>query len=550
MNLAHLGLTAMNAAQNRLMVTGHNINNAHTAGFSRQRVFVSTAGAVATGAGYIGRGVKVDTVQRAYDGFLFKQLTQSQTRGAALIAYGNEIAPVNNLLGDREAGISAALQKFFAGVNAVASAPADPAARQELLGQAGSLVNQINNTNAFLNEQRNNLNTQIGTTVAQVNSYLERIRDVNQQLTLARASEHMPNDLLDQRDQLLNELSQLVEVQSVENADGTLSLSVGNGQLALAGDTVYPLHAVPSAADPQRLVLAYSSADAEGNLVKVEMSETSVQGGTLGGLFDYRRQSLDTVQNDLGRMAAGLAMAVNQLHTAGVDANGNAGKAFFTLGDVTAIGHANNQGDARLQARFTGDAKDVTASDYRIRFDGASGEYTVTRLSDNTTQTFASLPAEMDGVTLELNAGTPQDGDTWLLQPARHAAADLKLNLKDPAEIAAADQASKGSANGENALKIAALQTKKVLQGGTASLNEAYAQIVNKVAVQAQENGTAAKTQVSLIEQNYAAQQAVSGVNINEEMVMLDQHLEQFRAASRMIDISNSLFDTLINLRA
>jgi len=549
MNLAHLGLTAMNAAQNRLMVTGHNINNANTAGFSRQRVFVSTAGAAATGAGYIGRGVQVDTVRRAYDGFLYKKLTQSQTRGAALIAYGNELAPVNNLLSDRTAGISAAMQKFFAGVNAVASAPADPAARQELLGQAGHLVDQINNTNAFLDEQRNNLNSQIGTTVVQINSYLERIRDMNAQLSLARASEHMPNDLLDQRDQLLNELSQLVEVQSVENADGTLSLSVANGQLVLAGDAVYPLHAVASAADPQRLVLAYSSVDAQGNLLKVEMPEASVQGGTLGGLFDYRRQSLDAVQNDLGRMAAGLAMAVNQLHSAGVDVNGAAGEAFFTLDDVSAIGHASNTGNARLQASFSGAAQDVTASDYRIRFHAESGEYTVTRLSDNTETRLTSLPADIDGVTLALNAGTPADGDTWLLQPTRHAAADLKLNVSDPGKIAAADQGG-GVANGENALKIAALQTKKVLQGGTASLNEAYAQIVNKVAVQAQQNGTAAKTQASLIEQNYAAQQAVSGVNVNEEMVMLDQHLEQFRAASRMIEISNSLFDTLLNMRA
>jgi len=198
MNLAHLGLKAMNAAQNRLMVTGHNVNNAKTEGYNRQRVLSSTAGAVATGAGYIGRGVQVVTVQRAYDGFLFKQLTQSQSRGAALIAYGNEISQVNNLLGDRTAGISAALQKFFSGVNAVASAPADPAARQELLGQAGNLVNQINNAHAFLDNQRNNINTQLDTTVTQVNSYLERIRDLNKEITLANGSPHTPNDLLDQ----------------------------------------------------------------------------------------------------------------------------------------------------------------------------------------------------------------------------------------------------------------------------------------------------------------------------------------------------------------
>jgi len=549
MNLAHLGLTAMNAAQNRLMVTGHNINNASTNGYSRQRILSSTAGAAATGAGYIGRGVQVVTVQRAYDGFLFKQLTQSQTRGAALIAYGDEIAQVNNLLGDRTAGISAALQKFFGGVNAVASAPADPAARQELLGQAGSLVNQINNANAFLDNQRNNLNQQLGTAVAQVNSYLERIRDLNQEITLANGTGHAPNDLLDQRDQMLNELSQLVDVQSAENADGTLSLSIGNGQLALAGDAVYPLHVVPSAADPGRMTLAYSSVDTAGKIVPVELPEASVQGGTLGGLLEYRRQALDPVQSDLGRMAAGLALAVNRLHAAGVDANGDAGKPFFTLGDAKAIGHAKNQGNASLTASFSGEASAITASDYRIRFDAASGAYTVTRLSDDSTTTFTSLPADLDGLTIRLDGGAPADGDTWLLQPTRQAAGSIGLNLKNPDQIAAAD-ATGGAANGENALKIAALQTEKVLGKGTASLNEAYAQVVNKVAVLTQQNGSAAKTQAALIEQNYAAQQSVSGVNVDEELIMLDQHLEQFRAASRMIDVSSALFDALLSLRA
>jgi len=546
MNLAHLGLTAMNAAQNRLMVTGHNINNAHTNGYNRQRVLASTAGAAATGAGYVGRGVQVVTIQRAYDGFLFKQLVQSQTRGASLIAYGNEISQVNNLLGDREAGISAALQKFFAGVNAVASSPADPAARQELLGQAGSLVNQINNAHAFLDSQRNNINTQLSTAVTQVNSYLERLRDMNRQITLAQGSGHVPNDLLDQRDQLLNELSQIADVQSTEHADGTLSLAIGNGQPALSGDTVYPLRAVPSAADPSRLVLAYSSVNAAGKLVPVELPDTSMQGGTLGGLLQYRRQTLDAVQNDLGRMAAGLALAVNKLHTAGVDANGNPGEPFFTLGDATAIGHANNQGNASLKASLSGDASDLTASDYRIRYE--NGQYTVTRLSDKVTTTFTSLPADLDGLTIRVDTGTPADGDTWLLQPTRQTAGSIGLNLTDPAKIAAAS-ASGGAANGENALRIAALQTEKILGNGTASLNEAFAQIVNKVAVLTQENGSAAKTQATLIEQNYARQQSVSGVNVDEEMVMLDQHLEQFRAASRMIDVSSALFDALLSLR-
>src|SRR5690606_19807092 len=226
-NLANLGLSAMNAAQNRLQTAGHNINNATTDGYNRQSVMVQTAGATSTGAGYIGRGVQAVTVQRAYDGFLYKQLSESQSKGAAITSYGSEMVQINNLFADRTVGITPALQKFFDGLQAVASEPADSAARQEFLGRSASLVGQINDANQFLNEQRGNINTQITTVVEQVNSYVERVQDLNTRITAARASssQHEPNDLLDQRDQLLTELNQLVGVKSFEQ-DGKLNLSI------------------------------------------------------------------------------------------------------------------------------------------------------------------------------------------------------------------------------------------------------------------------------------------------------------------------------------
>lgn len=553
MNLANLGLAAMNAAQNRLNTAGHNINNADTDGYNRQRVITATAGAVNMGSGYIGRGVEAVTVQRSYDNFLYRQLVSAQSGGAALVSYGNEITQVNNLFADNTTGISPALQKFFAGMNAVASSPADPAARQELLGRAASLVGQINDTNAFLDSQRGNINTQITTVVTQVNSYVERIGDLNKQILSAKASSsgHAPNDLLDQRDQLVSELNTLVGVKVVPHGDDTISLTIGNGQLVLGGNTAYPLQAVQSASDPTRTVIAYSTVDASGNMSPIEIDESYITGGSLGGLVKYRQEALDAVQNDLGRMAAGLAIAINELHENGVDANGADGVAFFTLGQATAIPHQGNNGAASIKAELTG-AGQLTGKDYRITFEG--GNYNVVRLPGSTViQTVSEVDAaanglEVEGLTLSFEGGAPQEGDTWLLQPTRAAAGSIGLNLTDPGQIAAAD-ADGGSANGNNALAMAGLQEKKVLANGTMSMNEAFSQVVNKVAVLGQQNATAAKAQSSLIQQNYAAQQAVSGVNVNEELVNLDRYLEQFRAASRMIDVSSSLFDTLLSLR-
>ena len=564
MNLANLGLSGILAAQNRLQTAGHNINNADTAGFNRQTVLVQTAGAANMGSGYIGRGVQAVTVQRAYDSFMFRQLVQAQSDGASLVAYGNEITQINNLFADPTVGVSPALQKFFDGMQAVASSPADSAARQELLGRASSLVGQLNDANRFLDDQRSNINTQITTVVTQINSYAERVLDLNRQITVARAtSEHEPNDLLDQRDQLFSELTQLVDVRASEQ-DGNFNLIMGNGQVLLGGNSVYPLQTVPSADDPSRMSVAYTVQSPSGGRSTIEMDDHRITGGSLGGLLTYRREALESVQNDLGRLAVGLAMSFNEIHAKGADLNGNPGGQFFTLGGVKVMPSASNASSgATLDVEYTelgfdsnGKLKpsQLTGQDYQIEYNGTN--YVATRIPDGTTAVLdvdGTGSAELDGLTFTLPVASTA-GDSWLIQPTRAAASDISVNITDPAHIAAAagatqDTDAAGRSNGDNALDLAALQSIKVMANGAMSLNEGFSQIVNKVGVLTQQNGTAAKAQNSLIQQNYSAQQALSGVNLDEEYMNLDRYQQQFQAASRLIDVSSTLFDTLLGLR-
>lgn len=551
MNLANLGKAALLAAQNRLQTAGHNINNAQTEGYNRQSVLVQTAGASATGAGWVGRGVQAVTVQRAYDSFLSRQMMDSQVKGAALKTYGDQISQVDNLFADKTVGIAPAIQKFFEGIHAMATAPADTAARQELLGRSASLATQIRSANAFLDDQRNNINTQITTTVSQVNSYLERINDLNQQITAAKATQpgHAPNDLLDMRDQAVNELSQMIDIQ-VFYQDDRVNISVGNGQVVLGGNSVYPLSARPSVADPSRIAVNYTVQDGSGNKVQVEMADSMITGGKLGGLLTFRSDSLDAVQNDLGRLAMGLAVTMNSAHKAGVDLAGNPGLDYFSFGAPHVINHERNTGTAGLNVQFDLTNPNIsnafTNQDYRVDFDGTN--YSVTTIPEGTTTALGTtLPATFGGVVFDLTPGAAA-GDSWLVQPTRNAAANLEVAITDPSKIAAAAPGA-GSANGDNALIMAKLQTEKILGNGSMSLNESFSQIVNKVGVQTQQNITAQKAQDALIAQNYSAQQAVSGVNLNEEYLNLDQYQEQFRAASRMIDVSSTLFDTLLGLR-
>lgn len=555
MNLAKMGLGALNAAQYKLKTAAHNVNNAAVEGYNRQTVLTQSAGAQVMGGGYVGRGVETVTVSRSYDNFIFKQLTGALGQGAALSSYANEINQLDTLFADRSVGVSPAIERFFASVNAVASAPADPAAREEMLGQANNLATQMRETNAYLVQQRTNINTQVSTVVDQVNSYVERIHDANQQIVKARASatQHEPNDLLDQRDQLVKELNQLVGVTVFEQ-DGRFNLAIGNGQVVLGGNAVYPLQAMRSEGDPERTVVGITVKDATGNRVGIELDEKYIRGGKLGGLIQYRQEILDDVQNNLGRLAVGIAHAFNEMHITGMDLQGSPGVDFFAVGDPKVI--PSSGGADSISVEIV-DANELTAEDYKItpRFvpnpdpDPPSFVgYDITNLTTGAGPTPIANGDTYGGLRFTIDAAVPGPGNSWLVQPTRNAAADLKVNISDPAKIAAADE-NTGESNGAVALKLAGLQSAKTLGGKSMSVTEAFSQIVNRIGVMSQQNKTAGKAQESLIQQTFAAQQQISGVNLNEEYMNIEQALEQYRAASRMVDVASTMFDTLLNMR-
>lgn len=563
-NLFNLGRTGLIAAQAGLNTTGHNVANVHTPGFSRQQVVISTAGGQGGSSGYFGSGVQVDSVRRIYDGFLTQQLNASTAASGALSSYSAQVDRINNLLADNTVGISPALSRFFEGVNAVASNPADAAARQEMLGRAESLVSQLQTANQFLAEQQLSVNQQIDTNVKQINSYAERISNLNQAIVTARASVsgQVPNDLLDQRDQLVTELNELIAVTVITDGD-SINLAVGNGQTILAGTQVFPLKAVQSDSDPSRTAVAYTTGDG----TPVELKDQVLKGGMLGGLLQFRSETLDTTQNQLGRIAISLAHAFNEVHKQGGDLAGEQGEDFFSLQPLVAMKNAANTGTASFTLEIT-DASKLSTDDYVLTYDQPNGVYHLTTQKGRSlgSYTVSQLEAghSFEGLTLTLGAGaTSADKDSFVLQPTRHGARDLAVAISDPAKIAASaydagDPAVGGSANGENALKLAALQTAKTMGGlgseaagvGTMSITEGYSQIVNHIGVQAQAIQSASKAQDTLTAQSFAAQQAVSGVNLNEEYINLDFYVQHYQASARLIDVAGTLFDTILGLRA
>ena len=447
MFLFNIGLSGLNVAQNALSTTGHNFANAATAGYTRQNTIIASAGGQIRGSGFYGQGSNTLSVQRVYDSFLTNQLRGATSASAQLSAYSDQISQIDDLLADQKGGLAPLMQKFFASVQAVSDTPADPATRQGMLSAAQALSGQIKSASSYFKQLQDGVNQQISTTVDQVNTYTAQIAKLNTQITRmsAQAGGQPPNDLLDQRDQLVQELNGLIGAKVVVQDGGTsYNILTANGQPLVMGSDSYNLKAVQSATDGSRTEIAFTLP----NGALQEADAGAINGGSLGGLLAFRSDTLDSAQNSIGRISIALGQAFNDQHKLGVDLNGAVGTDLFAIGGPTVYGKQGNTGTATISAQITNSGA-LTTSDYTLKFDGTN--YSLLRKSDNKVVATAGGAAPMtltaDGFTVNVGAGMAAN-DSFEIQPTRNAAASFDVLISDPAKIAAASPARADAATG------------------------------------------------------------------------------------------------------
>jgi flagellar hook-associated protein 1 len=429
---------ALNAARSGLQTTSHNISNANTAGYSRQGIVQTTNTPLFSGSGFVGQGVRVSTVQRQYSSFLESQVQVSQTRLSQLGTWHGQLAQIDNLLADPAAGLTPALNDFFAGVQTLSQHPADTAARQSLVSTASALATRFQALDTRFSQMLQDSNGRIAASVDVINGYTSQIAELNDRIRLASSNAlQPPNDLLDQRERLIQGLNNEIQATSVVQSDGSVNVFFGNGQPGVVGNKAFTLAATRDPANPQTTTVGLQTA---GGVVQFRASD--VGGGNLAGLMSFRDVSLNQATNALGRVALGLAETFNAQHAAGMDLTGALGGAFFNAAQPQVLSYSSNTGGATMSASVANFSA-LTDSDYRVLYDGSN--YIVTRTSDDTTQTFATLPQTIDGVTLNM-AGTPAAGDSFLVQPTRNGARDFSVLVSDLSRIAAASPVRTASA--------------------------------------------------------------------------------------------------------
>lgn len=426
-------ISGLRAAQLGLSTTGHNISNAATPGYSRQDIIQTANAPRFSGSGFIGQGVNVATIRRNYSDMVGTQLRYTQSQSSLYDTQYAQLKQIDDLLADPKVGISPSIDSFFAAAHDVASNPSDIASRQSMISASQALVTRTRDIDLRLEDARNGVNGSIRSTVGLINTYSGQIAKLNEQIALATGhgdGSQAPNDLLDQRDNLINELAKEVGISVVKQDNNRINVYLGNGQAVVAGELSYRLVATPGAYDPREIDVGLETGAAV-----IKMQSKDFSSGNLAGYFSFRDGPLAAAQNALGRIAMGVAETVNTQHRLGQDRYGAMGADYFSVSQPVTLASKFNSGTATVAAEVS-DVSELVASDYRLGFDGSN--YQLTRLSDNSVRTLAALPADIDGLTIQLSSGAAIAGDTFEIRPNRHASSSINLQILDPAKIAAA----------------------------------------------------------------------------------------------------------------
>ena len=622
------GVSGLLAFQRSLDTTSHNIANASTPGYSRQNAELMARPADAFGSGWIGNGVDISTVRRLYDTTLASQARSAGSNFQQLDTFSTYAGRLDNLFSDTSTGLATTLQKFINSVQAVADAPASITSRQVLLSQASALADRLKTYNTSLDNVNTQLSSQLASEATAVSTIAGNIATLNQRIVAAQGiNQQPPNDLLDQRDKLVSDLSTHMSVSTVMQNDGSMNVFMGNGQALVMNSSAVKLTTAGDqySATRTRLVLQ----------TPVGVSDVTdlISGGTIGGLLQFRSEMLDPTRNTVGQAAVTLANLVNTQQAAGLDLRGQIGTDLFAVGGVAVSASNLNTGSAGA-AVTRSDPTALTTADYQLLFNGSAWQLTRTDTGAAVAMTGTGVAADpfvADGLSIVVN-GTPQAGDRLLIEPTRAAVAGMSVLITQPEKVAAAaavltsaatansgnasidagsvpntaawvrgdytlsftsattwqvtDAAStvvaggsytsgaplsfngvrvtlsgtpasgdsfsikdniNGSGDNRNALQIAAVLGKPILNGGTVSLSDTVGRLIGNIGVQTNQAQTGRDAQQLVMNDANTAMSNLSGVNLDEEAANLVRYQQAYQAAAKVISVANSLFQSLLD---
>lgn len=543
-SLINTAMSGLNAAQAAMSTVSNNIANQNVKWYNRQMTVFNENSGTMTGNGYIGNGVNVSRIHREYNEFLAGQMNRAMAKQSALSSYTQNISQINDLLADKGNDVSSAIDEFFTSLPNVTNNAEDNPARTTVIGKAEAMVNMFAKADQSLRDLEKDINSQVTNTSKNINEYTKQIAKLNNEISRAKGFNGAePNDLLDQRDRLVQELNTLVDVQVTQQDGGFVNVTFANGLPLVSGTRSYEVSAIPSNKNSERLVIGYSNGIDEVR----EVDAKRIKGGELGGAYRSREEVLDPSRNQLNQLALVLGDQFNKQHEQGFDLNGDKGEKFFDLGGAHVMTNGKNKGNATFDVKYT-DTKEVKAADYTVKYDGSNWNVTVEPGGRKVAATFDATKQELtfEGMNIKVN-GTAQKDDSIVVQSVGNVIAGMKVAVTDPSKIAAAGADNTGPSDNENMKKLFELPDQKIIDGKT-TIAGGYGSLISMVGNKVNTAQVDFDAQVSITKSIVEQQQSVSGVNLDEEYGEMYRIQEYYMANAKVIQTANSMFDAIMQV--
>jgi len=541
--LFDIGKSALLASQAALGTISNNIANVNTPGYTKQDIVLSIATPMNTNTGYIGMGVTVTGVVRSYDRFLQAQLLgQQQNQGRSAVMdqmWGQIEALINEQQGS---GLSGPLADFFNAWNDVATAPESLAARSVLLQKAGALTQSAKSIESAMTGVISTANMAITDAASQINSLASDIAALNYEITQAEAGSATANanDLRDQRDSMLTNLSKLVDFTSYEDSNGAINIAVGMRSL-VSGTRANAMSSRQNISGNQDIYL-------DGITITA-----NIQGGKLGGLIASRNSIQDSTLYSLRKFIASITQQVNALHAQGTDMNGNPGGSFFGPLQLTLTGSTVSATPPTITLNSATESA-LTLDEYDITFNAAGTTYAITNRQTGavTNGAYASgNPITFDGITVTIS-GTTTATDSFTISPLTRAAGGFGVALTDPHAIAAADSTTIPAETppGGNGIarKMANLTAVSISALGNTTFSGYYSQMISTVGVAKRTTADTLTFDNTLMANIQTRRDSVSGVSLDEEAASLLRYQRSYQAGAKLISVTDELLQTILQL--